>query len=151
MRRRAFISLLGGAAAWPVVAHAQQAALPVIGFLSALSEQQAWHLVVAFRRGLNEVGFTEGHNVALEFRWADGQYERLPAMAADLVRCPVTLILAQSPPAALAAKATTTTISDRVRRRLRSGFCRPRREREPPRRQCHWNDADQRRARTKAA
>jgi ABC-type uncharacterized transport system substrate-binding protein len=111
MRRREFITLLGGAAMpWSRAGHAQQPAMPVIGFLSALSEGSAEHQTAAFRRGLNEVGFVEGQNVTLEYRWADGQYDRLPAMAADLVRRSVNLITAQAPPAALAARSATTTI-----------------------------------------
>jgi putative ABC transport system substrate-binding protein len=112
VKRRQFITLLGGAvAAWPRGVRAQQPAMPVIGYLSALSEAQVAHQLAAFRRGLNEVGFVERQNVVIEFRWADGQYDRLPAMAAELVRRPVDLILAQAPPAALAARTATTTIS----------------------------------------
>jgi putative ABC transport system substrate-binding protein len=109
MNRRAFIAGLGSAAAWPVVARAQST-IPVIGFLGTISEAQSHGQVTAFRRGLSQAGFDEGRNVAFEFRWAEGQYERLPAMAAELARRPVALILANAPPAALTAKATTATI-----------------------------------------
>src|SRR6516165_700472 len=111
MRRREFISLIGGAtAAWPLAARAQQPATPVIGFLSSLSQAQTSHMVAAFQRGLGETGHVEGRNVGIEYRFADGQYDRLPAIAGDLVRRPVSLILAAGPPAALAAKVATTTI-----------------------------------------
>jgi putative tryptophan/tyrosine transport system substrate-binding protein len=108
-KRRKFITLLGGAAAWPLAARAQQT-MPVIGYLSTLSEGQSRHLLAAFRRGLGEIGFVDGRNLAIEFRWAEGRFERLPASAAELVGRPVDLLLAQAPPAALAAKAATTTI-----------------------------------------
>lgn len=109
MRRREFVKLLGVVAAWPTIARAQQER-PVIGFLSALAEATSPALLSAFRRGLGETGFIEGQNVTIEYRWAEGQYERLPAMAAELVRRPVSLILAQAPPAALSAKAATASI-----------------------------------------
>jgi len=84
VRRRKFIALIGGAGAWPLAARGQQSAVPVVGFMSSRSPEDSAHLVAAFRRGLAEGGFVEGQNVATEFRWANGDYDRLPAMAADL-------------------------------------------------------------------
>ena len=114
MRRREFILALGGAAAtslaWPLAARAQQAAMPTIGFLGGSSLTERRPLLAAFRQALTEAGFVEGQNVAIEYRWAEGQYDRLPALAAELVRRKVVLVVAGDGPSALAAKAATTTI-----------------------------------------
>jgi putative ABC transport system substrate-binding protein len=109
MRRREFITLVGSAAAWPVAAHAQQT-LPLIGFLGPASPVEYAQLVAAFRQGLNETGYIEGQNVAIEFRWAEGNYDRLPTFAAELVGRRVSVIAGMSLPAALAAKSATATI-----------------------------------------
>jgi putative ABC transport system substrate-binding protein len=109
MRRRQFIAGLGSAAAWPVVALAQQPSMPVIGYLSPQSAGEDYTFIVPFLQGLKETGYVEGQNVAVEYRWAENEYDRLPALAADLSRR-VAVIVVSGTPAALAAKAATTTI-----------------------------------------
>jgi putative tryptophan/tyrosine transport system substrate-binding protein len=109
--RRKFLATLGGAAvAWPLAARAQQPAMPVIGFLSSASPQSYAHVVAAFHQGLKEVGYVEGQDIAIEYRWAEEQYHRLRVLAAELVRRQVTVIATTDSPSAFAAKAATTTI-----------------------------------------
>jgi ABC-type uncharacterized transport system substrate-binding protein len=133
LKRREFITLIGGtAAAWPLAARAQQAAIPVVGFMSSRAPEDSAHLLAAFRQGLVENGFIEGQNVAIEFRWARGQYQRLPALAADLVSRQVAVFVAVGgETSAVAAKQSTSTIPivfatvDPVKDGLVESFNRP--------------------------
>jgi putative tryptophan/tyrosine transport system substrate-binding protein len=110
LKRRELIALLGSMAAWPITARAQPPAMPIIGLLDSSSAHEYAPFLTAFRGGLSEAGFVEGRNVAIEYRWADGRYDRLPALAAELVRVPVTVLVATGITAARAAKAATSTV-----------------------------------------
>jgi len=110
MRRREFIVAVGGAVTWPLVARAQRPAVPMIGYMDTASASTTAHLVEAFRRGFSAAGYDEGRNVAIEYRWAEGDYDKLPALAAELVRLQVAVIATINTPTILAAKAATQTI-----------------------------------------
>ena len=130
MKRWEFLCVLGGAAAWPITARAQKPALPVIGYLGSSSFGSSENQIAGFRRGLEEASWTEGKNVTIEYRWSDGQYDRLPAMAAELASLPVAVILASGLPAALAAKNSNVPMvfvmgADPVTSGLVAGLNRP--------------------------
>jgi putative tryptophan/tyrosine transport system substrate-binding protein len=110
MRRREFITLMGGAAVWPLAAQAQQTTMPIVGVLDSSSASEYAPFLAAFREGLDETGFIEGRSVAIEYRWAEGRYDRLPSLAAELVRIPAAVLVATGITATAAAKPTTSTV-----------------------------------------
>ena len=149
MRRREFISLIGGAAALPVVASAQQSAVPVVGFVRSTSLADSTHFLTAFRQGLQEAGFIQGQNVAIELRFAEGRSDRLPELVADLIHKSVAVIVANNP-AAVVAKAATTNSANRVHHRGRSGRGRTCRQPQSARRQYHGCELYRQRIRDEA-
>ena len=138
MRRRDFVGVLGGAVTWPLAARAQQTAMQVVGFLNQGSAKASAYLVAEFRKGLNKVGYVEGQNVLVEYRWAESQYNQLPDLAADLVRRKVAVLAAAFLPAALAAKASTSSNSYLLRYRQRPGQARLGCKPQPAGRQRYW-------------
>jgi putative ABC transport system substrate-binding protein len=138
VKRRTFIAGIGSAAAWPFVVRAQQPAMPVIGYLSAGSPGLNSDSIRAFLKGLSETGYIEGRNMTIEYRWAEDHNDRLPALAADLVRRRVAAIMALGIPPTAAAKAATTTIP--ILGRVRPGRCRICRNPRPAGRQSHGRD-----------
>jgi putative ABC transport system substrate-binding protein len=152
LQRRKFITLLGGAAvAWPLAARAQQAILPLIGVLGSEAAQGYKNRLAAFRQGLSEQGYVEGRKFAFEFRWAEGRSDRLPALAAELVRRKVAVLVAAGTPPALAAKAATSTIPILFDTGGRSGRTRTCLQSQSTGGQSHWHDLAKRRNRGKAA
>jgi hypothetical protein len=136
MRRRELIALLGGAAtAWPRTVRAQQPPMPVVGFLNSTSPGLYAHLVAPFRRSLSEAGYVEGRNVAIEYRWAEGQYDRLPTLAADLVRRQVAVIAATGGEPSVLAEGSNVNNSDSLHHWRRSGQARHCRQPQPAGRQ----------------
>jgi putative tryptophan/tyrosine transport system substrate-binding protein len=150
VKRREFIRLLGSAATWPLAARAQQPAMPEVGFLHARSPDDTALQVAALRRGLAEIGYIEGQSVTIEYRFALGQYDRLPMMGEELARRPVAVLVAGSDPAALAAKAATTTIPIAFAV-CRSGQAGARGKLQSTRRQRHRHEYSDLDARSQAA
>jgi hypothetical protein len=137
MRRREFVTLIGGAATWPLAVRAQQPAIPVIGFLSSLAHSDLELVLPGLHHGLSEVGFVEGRNIVIEYRWAEGDYQRLPMLAADLVNQKVAVIAAISgTPRCTGGQSGDLDDSDRVRDRRRPGRTWPRAQSKPSRREC---------------